>query len=571
MNAAFGLIICIFVLVIVGMTAAFVLRNNYYKEVDELEKRKNTLSDRGVAEELAKVKELNMIGEAEEHFETWRGQWDEIVTAKLPEITFELMEVDEQLAKYSFHKAKASLAVIKKQIELAESQIESIFIGVNDLMGSYAKNNEEIARIKKTYKELKKSLLAHRHSFTLVEPEIEKQLVNVLENVKRYEELTSNGNYFEASDVIDEMMAVLDHLKNVMQELPQLQVECQTALPVQIDNITDGYKGMIADGYVLAHLGIEEELADLKAKNEEMIKQIKALNIDEVKQLLEAAKIRIDNIYDALEAEVAAKQEVVTMVKKMGEAITEVRAENKESKEETATVKLSYQLSDKEIETQKYVEKQLSILAKRYERIVSQIDGKESSYLILKEDVKDIDNQLQTLIQSQKQYVEMLQMLRADEMAAKEQLATMKHKIQETKRILTVSNLPGVPESYYTRYNEAREKMALVHKQLETKPLNMAIVNDVLNDMVQLVDNVYEEAITMVEHMYLVEQVIQYGNRYRSNNNRVAAALYKAEKLFREYEYSAALEEAAAAIDSVDPGAITRLQEIINERKTPLY
>ena len=50
-------------------------------------------------------------------------------------------------------------------------------------------------------------------------------------------------------------------------------------------------------------------------------------------------------------------------------------------------------------------------------------------------------------------------------------------------------------------------------------------------------------------------------NRYRSSNAELASSLDESEKLFRNSEYELALETAAAAIESVEPGALKKIEE----------
>ena len=65
--------------------------------------------------------------------------------------------------------------------------------------------------------------------------------------------------------------------------------------------------------------------------------------------------------------------------------------------------------------------------------------------------------------------------------------------------------------------------------------------------------------------MYVAEKVIQYGNRYRSNNAVVAESLQEAEELFHQFKYQQALETAAAAIEQVDPGSMKNLDANLEE------
>ncbi|MDQ7860918.1 septation ring formation regulator EzrA [Peribacillus frigoritolerans] len=52
--------------------------------------------------------------------------------------------------------------------------------------------------------------------------------------------------------------------------------------------------------------------------------------------------------------------------------------------------------------------------------------------------------------------------------------------------------------------------------------------------------------------------MIQFGNRYRSSHDIVAESLREAEAKFRSYEYQAALETAATAIEKGRPRQFTK-------------
>ncbi len=64
----------------------------------------------------------------------------------------------------------------------------------------------------------------------------------------------------------------------------------------------------------------------------------------------------------------------------------------------------------------------------------------------------------------------------------------------------------------------------------------------------------------MVESAILTEQLIQYGNRYRSRDPELHQALLQAEDYFRSYNYAEAVEIAAAAIYRIDPSVVKRFK-----------
>ncbi|HZH62547.1 MAG TPA: septation ring formation regulator EzrA, partial [Metabacillus sp.] len=96
MEVLIGLVLLICIL----SGAGYMFRRKIYKEVDRLEARKIEVMNRSIIDELSKVKELKMTGQAEELFEQWRSEWDEIITSQLPEIEELLFDAEEFADKY---------------------------------------------------------------------------------------------------------------------------------------------------------------------------------------------------------------------------------------------------------------------------------------------------------------------------------------------------------------------------------------------------------------------------------------------------------------------------------------
>ncbi len=84
MNYGVEILISAILIILILFVVGYIIRKKYYKEVDQLDSQKLELMNRPVAEEMAKVKQLNMTGETEEMFERWRSTWDDILTVRLP-------------------------------------------------------------------------------------------------------------------------------------------------------------------------------------------------------------------------------------------------------------------------------------------------------------------------------------------------------------------------------------------------------------------------------------------------------------------------------------------------------
>lgn len=543
----------------------FYSRKKIYKDVDRLEAWKIDMMNRPVTDEIAKVKELNMTGQTEELFERWRKQWDEIVTVALPDVEELLFDAEDLADKYRFGKAKRVLAQIEAILNDAESNIAIILEELKDLVGSEEKNRVEVDELNQQYRELKKNLLAHRHTFGRAEKQLEMNLEGVYGKFKEFEEATTNGNYFEAREIVLLIKDALFVTKQQMDETPHLLHECQNAIPNQLNEVAEGYTQMEQEGYSLGHHQIEKEIERMREQLSQYISLIEELKLEDVKKGIEEARESLDTIYDLLEAEVKANQFVKKEVEKIEQDLEDLVEGSKRTEEETTFVQQSYHLNENDLERHRNIVKQIKQLVKQYVSVQSKLEGDQIAYSLIKTELEEVYGKIQDVKEEHLQFSEMLKTLRKDELHAREQISEMKKQLADAKRLISKSNIPGLPVKYSELISEARLSLTQVMNSLEEKPLNMNTVNETLQNALDIVSQTYKQTEEMIEQVYLAEKVIQYGNRYRSHNSKIAVSLLEAEKSFRNYEYALALEQAATAIEDVDPGALKKIEVLLED------
>lgn len=543
----------------------FYSRKKIYKDVDRLEAWKIDMMNRPVTDEIAKVKELNMTGQTEELFERWRKQWDEIVTVALPDVEELLFDAEDLADKYRFGKAKRVLAQIEAILNDAESNIAIILDELKDLVGSEEKNRVEVDELNQQYRELKKNLLAHRHTFGRAEKQLETNLEGVYGKFKEFEEATTNGNYFEAREIVLLIKDALFVTKQQMDEIPHLLHECQSAIPNQLNEVAEGYTQMEQEGYSLGHHQIEKEIERMREQLSQYISLIEELKLEDVKKGIEEARESLDTIYDLLEAEVKANQFVKKEVEKIEQDLEDLVEGSKSTEEETAFVQQSYHLNENDLERHRNIVKQIKQLVKQYVSVQSKLEADQIAYSLIKTELEEVYGKIQDVKEEHLQFSEMLKTLRKDELHAREQISEMKKQLADAKRLISKSNIPGLPVKYSELISEARLSLTQVMNSLEEKPLNMNTVNETLQKALDIVSQTYKQTEEMIEQVYLAEKVIQYGNRYRSHNSKIAVSLLEAEKSFRNYEYALALEQAATAIEDVDPGALKKIEVLLED------
>ncbi|MGC4376080.1 septation ring formation regulator EzrA [Fictibacillus sp. Mic-4] len=548
--------ICIlFVLIVVGS----VLRKRIYNEIDELETWKIEIMNRPLTEEISKVKGLSMVGETEEKFEAWRNEWDEIVTVSLPNVEELLLDADDTVDRYRFTKAKGILKKVSDELDRIENRIKTIAEEIDEFITSEELNRGEIVEAKEQYNEAKKYFLKHIRSLGKTTDLFEKEFNEIYETFTEFDQQTEQGNHLEARHILVSGMERLKAVREKMEVIPELLVMLLSDLPANLKDLRDGFEEMEEQGYVLNHIVIEKEIEAMQEKIKTLLDSVYQLQTDEAQQGIDALNSEIDQLYDMLENEVVSKKYVLNEKELLAASLADIRKDLGMLREETEMVSLSYQIDESDLEMQKRLEKMYSKLQKRFMIIEQSIEDKKDSFSVIREMMEELAVQLESLKKSNVEYKEILINLRKDELHAKEKLKELRAKLHKARRMVQESNLPGLPDHYLNTLSKAEGYIHEVSKQLDEKPLDMGKVTHVLEKALEAVEEGYDETKEIIENALLAEKLIQYGNRYRSSNQTVSIRLIEAEIAFRNYRYEEALEIAASAVESVQPGITKEL------------
>ncbi|WP_230136745.1 septation ring formation regulator EzrA, partial [Peribacillus frigoritolerans] len=441
-------IIGVIVLILIFIIWGYFFKKRYFKEIDRLESWKISITHRPVLEELSKVKQLNMTGETEEMFENWRIEWDAIITDHMPEVEELLFDAEEFVDKYRFSRSKEIQRKITVKLNEIEEMIKKILYELNELVGSEEKNRLEIEDIKDSYRQLKKSLLAHRHNYGKAADKLESSLDEVLQILQKYEEETVNGNYLNARELVLTIKDKLAVLSVKMEMLPKLLVDSQSELHSQLNELKDGYEEMSGQGYLLSHIQFEQEISRLEEELDLYKTQLENAETEAVEKGIKEMRESIEVLYDLLEKEVLSKQYILKNDEILRKTISDLEYENDKLKVETIHVQHTYHLTENELDAQRKMEKQIAQISKRHQLLVLKMEDNVMASSLISEEMQGLAVQLKELQENQKDFTVKLQALRKDEMDARDSLAELKRKMVDTGRLISKSNIPGLPEEY---------------------------------------------------------------------------------------------------------------------------
>ncbi|WP_431027530.1 septation ring formation regulator EzrA [Lysinibacillus sp. LZ02] len=558
-------IIIVAVVLLALLAVGLFYRRKHNVIIARLEKEKLEVQHYPIYEELTKVKALNMNGQTEELFENWRNAWVEVTDVHVIKIDALLFDAEEYIDRFKFKKATEIEKAIEEKIAECEKTRLKILAELEELIGSEEKNRIEMEQLKEYHRSARKTVLAHQHSFGSALEKLEKRLEQFSPKFDEFDILTAEGNYLQAREIVLLLNTEAQEIFELLSDIPSLLSEVQTKIPTAIHELRMGQQEMEEQHYYLRHLELTEYLDRVEKELEELKKMIADLDIEKVKPRIDEINGEIDHFYDLLEKEVVAKKYVDHHCSPLRDTLQNLMVITREVSDEATYVQHSYRLPEKDAEIPRNCLKQLEVLHRRYELLAMRVTEEKSAYSSLKEELEEISEELARVNEEQENFSLRLKNLRVDENTARTQLEALSKLLQETERMLGRANIPGIPEEMDVRLEEAEEQLFIVMQSLQETPLNMEQINNNLNNAKKCIEEVKAKAEEMIENVMYIERIIQYGNRYRASNPQMHVQLREAEDAFHQCRYIKALEDAAAAVESAEPGALKRIQELMQE------
>ncbi|WP_019413905.1 septation ring formation regulator EzrA [Paenisporosarcina sp. TG20] len=558
------IIIAIIVLIVL-LVLGYMVRRKHTNEIERLENEKHQIQNKPILEEMTKVKQLNMNGQTEEMFESWRNSWTQVMDVHMPKIDSLLFDAEDCIDKFRFKQAKAIEQEIQIRIKETDEQMSLILVELDRLIGSEEKNRIEMDQLKEQYRAARKTLLAHLHSYGATAGPLEKKLEQFIPKFDEYDQLTDDGNYLQAREIVIGLNEDALYVFALLSDIPSLLTDVQNKIPASIYDLRNGQREMEEKSYYLEHLEMTEQLNVMEEELVIMKESIIQLEITNVKTQVEEMKDKIEMFYDMLEKEVMAKRFVDHKRQPTELRLVEVTSITRQTSDEAAHVQQSYRISEKEAEIPLVCLKQIETLQKRYDLLAQRASEDQLAYSSLQEELTLISTDLEVLYEEQNQFSNNLKSLRIDENRARAKLDELKRLLHKTDRMLQKANTPGIPEEMDVRLEEAEEHIYLVMQSLQEVPLNMKLVDTYLAKTDKCIQEVHTKSKEMLENVLLIERIIQYGNRYRASHPHISKRLDEAEVAFRQLRYSKALEDAAIAVEEIEPGAMKRIEVLVKE------
>ncbi|HDZ7719786.1 TPA: septation ring formation regulator EzrA [Staphylococcus aureus] len=555
------IILAIIVIILIAVGVLFYLRSNKRQIIEKAIERKNEIETLPFDQNLAQLSKLNLKGETKTKYDAMKKDNVESTNKYLAPVEEKIHNAEALLDKFSFNASQSEIDDANELMDSYEQSYQQQLEDVNEIIALYKDNDELYDKCKVDYREMKRDVLANRHQFgeaaSLLESEIEK----FEPRLEQYEVLKADGNYVQAHNHIAALNEQMKQLRSYMEEIPELIRETQKELPGQFQDLKYGCRDLKVEGYDLDHVKVDSTLQSLKTELSFVEPLISRLELEEANDKLANINDKLDDMYDLIEHEVKAKNDVEETKDIITDNLFKAKDMNYTLQTEIEYVRENYYINESDAQSVRQFENEIQSLISVYDDILKEMSKSAVRYSEVQDNLQYLEDHVTVINDKQEKLQNHLIQLREDEAEAEDNLLRVQSKKEEVYRRLLASNLTSVPERFIIMKNEIDHEVRDVNEQFSERPIHVKQLKDKVSKIVIQMNTFEDEANDVLVNAVYAEKLIQYGNRYRKDYSNVDKSLNEAERLFKNNRYKRAIEIAEQALESVEPGVTKHIEE----------
>lgn len=570
-NLILGIVIAIIVIAAIIYGIGFFIRKKNQEKLKALEDRKKALFDLPIKDEIDDIKKMHLVGQSQNSFKEWNQKWEKLSTDNFAELESQIFEVENLNEAFRFVKAKAAVDKAQKTMDNMEKEIGKVRDELNELRESEERNSLKVQQALDIYEGMKKSLRQEGEKFGPAFAEIQKQVKSVESEFTQFITLNTSGDPIEAREVLETAEKHTFELEELMKKVPEEYEKLHNIFPGQLEEIADGYQTLMDEEYVIPKENFEEDIAHVKRRVENSVEDLEKVEISTVEADNDETANQIDQLYDVMEREIAAKRYVVKNRKALADYVDHATSNNRQLLIELDHTSQTYTLNHNELARVRGFQSEIEEIARRNDSVDPKLEAHEIPYSEVQSFYKDAFEILDGVESEQVEIDQALRDLRKEETAAQDRADAFEFKLRSLKRFVEQQRLPGLPGEYLDFFFGVTDRLEELDDLLNKTRVDMDDVNELVAICAEDLDVLQEKTHDMVDEAALTEQMMQHANRYRHSHTEVKASIDRTLDLFNyEYRYKDALDEIGTALERVEPGAFKRIEDFYYENRKEL-
>lgn len=554
-------IIILAAIVVIIVTSILIARgkqNQAKKVFDDLELSYNTMKGIPLAFKLNKAQALTRVNdEMSEVVATCKSEFDEI-QEELRECSVMLAEADDAVylrKRKAFYELAEEL---RNRLAAALDRCNRVDASLDEVLEQESEQRVLINGLKEEFRAAKKNYTASRNQFNQTTEYLEQEITTIEKMFSDFEEWMFASEFHKAKDVQEEICDRIESLNELMSELPSINERVRGVLPHAIEEAGFAYAQAKDKGVHCEHLEVKKNLEIVTDMLANLVGQLRSGIINEAEDTIYDCTTRILQLREQLQSEEAAFDELQASFET---SLYETKQVNRQMEEVKNLYNRVYERFGFENWSERLREADerldaLNELKRRVETLVADEALASTSILINYKEFAQGLNQFKSECDIM---MEQLKDACSDEERAKKQLIKLQLIVNEMRGKITRFRLPNISDKYGQDLTKSIRMIDELELILSVSPLDVERLNSRLDDSIDYIYSLYNNVNNLIGMATMVENVIVFGNRYRSSYTEVDTELTRAELCFRNGEFTKALKISIQSIEKLHPGAYEKL------------
>lgn len=524
----------------------------------DLERQYNEIKGIPLAFKFNKAVALSRVNEAMmAKVNECQPQFDS-VQESLKECGVLLAEADDLLYVHKNKAASRKMNALQKNLELCSNAANAVNQVLDEILEQESEQRGQINVLKEKFRAIKKLFADNRNAYHQSDEYIEKRFDAIEKKFSLFEEWMFASEFDKAHEQQNEIAKEIAELSDQLHVLPNLYEQARGVLPKAIDEIGLRYAQIKNKGVFLDHLEVQKNLDIISDQLKENIAKLRNGIVLDVKGNLNALGERLLSLQDLIVRE----DDAYTEIQEGMESTFQLIRSNNEAFEEIVLLyrrvneRFGFEDWSTRLENAQTQLEQMNVLRRKVEkRAMENVIASSTQLLEYRELVKAAQLFAKDINTMKKQ----LTTACSDEERAKKQLIKLQLILNEVRLKTACHRLPSISAQFNSDLEEGDSLIQRVKTVLENSPLDVQELNADLQEAIDFVYKLYNNANNLVGIAIMVENAIVFGNRYRSSFSEIDSELTRAELSFQNGEYTKALKIAIQCIEKMHPGIYEKL------------
>lgn len=562
MQKWFFIVLAIVIVILVLLLLAAIKRGRNDKRLGKLNDAFEEMTNRPIYKTIDQLENMELAGSSRDTLEKWHQKYYLLLNDTYAELYQNMFDADAANQKFAVFSANNKIETAETLLQRAQVATDEVAKVLEQLLNSDEQNQTATKDLLESYRKIRKLILTKSFEFGPAVDELENRLADFDERFDSIKNLSQQGDHLKAEAELQEARTRLWAIKDLMKRIPPRYTELATEFPDQLKEITGVYQKMVAEDYQFPEPNIGDKVTLLQQQLQAIIEELAQLDITTVEQQNQKVSQQIDLLYQRLEDELKARQQVGVLQKTTLEFLNHASAQTTKLLDSLDHLNQSYVLNHHELEDTQDMQKEIQERQRQYDDQIQAIAEKKAVDTESVALFEEINQKLTEIEQQQFKISNDVSSLFEGEKVAKQGVRQFVIDLKSIQREIEQLHLPGLPQDYLDYFNMVKEEIAKLDDNLNQVQINIEDITKQLIMTQEDLNNLTQKSKDLRDAAILTEQALQYANRYAYANPTLADSVAQTKDLYQSsFAYKQALDTIATALEQIEPGSFKRIEQ----------